>query len=445
MSIYKACDIRGEFGKELTVAHAAALGHALVRHTRAREVLVAGDARLSTPALKTALSDALVASGARVLDLGAAPTPLFYFARRTLGAPVGVMVTASHNPAPDNGFKIVLGELPITLDELDALRVLMQGDARADAPTRGSVAAVDVTAAYCEFIARQFPTRGALEVVIDAGNGMYGVIAPRVLRALGYAVDELFTEIDGRFPNRPPNPAVAANLAALSARVRARGAALGIAYDGDGDRAAFVDERGEPLDNDRAIVLFARAALTQTPSATIVYDQKCSELVRQEILRGGGTPQIEKSGHTFIKSAFLKTRAAYAGELSGHHFFAGLGGDDGLFASLRLAEIVQASGQTLGQLADALPRYPITPDLRVRVAPGEGDVIIAAVRANVRGATEIVELDGVRAQFADGWGMVRASVTEPALTLRFEGHTPAALERIKREFMRAAPQLEGKI
>ena len=227
--------------------------------------------------------------------------------------------------------------------------------------------------------------------------------------------------------------------------MRAARADLGVAYDGDGDRVAFVDELGEPVDNDRIIALFAHDALAKNPGATIVFDQKCSDVVREEIGREGGVPRMEQSGHTFIKRTFLETHAPYAGELSGHHFFAELGGDDGLIASLKMAALVQSSDRTLSQLVSRIPRYPITPDIRLRVAPGEADAIIAAVKKDLHGAVEVSERDGVRAQYPDGWGIVRASVTEPAITLRFEGHTVEALERIQGEFVHAAPQLAGRI
>ena len=446
MSIFKACDIRGAFETELTVDHAAALGRALAVRERPAGVLVAGDGRLSTPALKNALVGSLVECGIDVTDLGRVPTPVFYFARRRLGIPVGVMVTASHNPKTDNGFKIALGELPISEAQLDEIRRLMESGATCSGASKGVVRSTDLTAEYVAFVKSCCGSdSGEMRIVVDAGNGMLGPLAPGVLADLGYRVDVMFGGVDGRFPNHPPNPAVAANLQSLCERVRSSGADLGAAYDGDGDRVAFVNERGEPVDNDRVIVLYARAALVQRPGSTIVYDQKCSDVVREEIVRAGGLPRMEKSGHTFIKTTFLQTHSAYAGEMSGHHFFSDVGGDDGLIASLRMAEIVRASGKTLSQLVAAIPRYPITPDLRLSVEPGEADVIIASIKQGIRGALEMTELDGVRVQFQDGWGMARPSVTEPAITLRFEGKTREALDRIRSEFVRAAPQLAGRI
>lgn len=457
MSIFKACDIRGVYGEELTEEHARALGRALALHASPLTLLVGGDGRLSTPALKAALIAALVEGGARVLDIGTVPTPAFYFARRHLGVQTGVMVTASHNPPHDNGFKIVLGDWPLTEAEMGVIRERMEADGECGGRARvglrqvsigagaGEVLSIPVLEEYAAFLRSLFPARIGLRVVVDSGNGVMGLVAPQLLREVGCEVVELFSEVDGRFPNRPPNPAVAENLSALRAAVRETGAALGAAFDGDGDRAAFVDERGEVLENDRAIVLFARDALARRPGAPIVYDQKCSDAVREEILRAGGVPQVEKSGYAFIRAAMLRLGAVYAGELSGHHFFAETGGDDALYAALRMATIVQASDRPLSVLAASVPRYAITPDIRLRVTPQEAKAIFAGLKANLRGAVEIDERDGIRARFADGWGLARASVTEPVITLRFEGRTPEALDRIRRAFEQAAPWLEGKL
>jgi phosphomannomutase / phosphoglucomutase len=445
VSIFKACDIRGVFGEELGPSHATALGYALAIREKPDHVLVGGDGRISTPILKDALIRALVECGANVVNLGRVPTPVFYFALRKLGIRTGVMVTGSHNPPSDNGFKVVLGSLPITEEELGEIRLLMVSGTRCGEASRGKVVPLRLTEEYKPFAESLFTTRGGLRIVVDSGNGMWGPTAPGVFRDLGYQVIELFSDVDGHFLNRPPNPAIAANLNALCVAVRTEHADLGVAFDGDGDRVAFVDERGEPADNDSIIVLLARDALAKHSGAVIVLDQKCSDVVREEIERCGGVARMEKSGHTFIKTTFLETRAAYAGELSGHHFFEELGGDDGLIASLKMAALVQASGESISQLVARVPHYPITPDIRLSVAPGEGDAIIAALKKDLEGAAEISERDGVRAQFRDGWGLVRASVTEPALTLRFEGHTGEALERIKRQFVHAAPQLAGRI
>lgn len=445
MGIFKACDIRGPFGSELTVEHGRLLAHAIAFRQDPSVVLVGGDARPSTPALRGALIDGFVECGVRVTDLGQVPTPAFYHARRRLGIKVGVMVTASHNPPGDNGFKLTLGDMPITEAELHSIRALMEAGINSARPRPGAVTHYDIVPEYRQHVLSVCAVEGALRVAIDASNGMLGPIAPAVFRELGFEVLELYTDVDGTFPNHLPNPAVFENLRDLSELVRERGCDLGIAYDGDGDRAAFVDETGTPVDNDRAIVLFARDALSRSPGGRIVYDQKCSDVVREEILKAGGFPHMEKSGYTFMKTALLRSGAAYAGELSGHHFFGEIGGDDALIASLRMAALVQRSGQTMSGLVAGVPRYATTPDIRLRVAAGEADAILLAVSERLATEAEITELDGVRAQFRDGWGLVRASVTEPAITLRFEGRTPEALQRIKDAFVRAAPQLAGRI
>lgn len=445
MSIFKACDIRGRFGTELTEDHARGLAHALALRQGPSAVVVAGDVRGSTPVLKQALMESLVDCGIHVVDLGAIPTPAFYFARRKLGIGIGVMVTASHNPAQDNGFKIALGDLPITYAELRGIQSLMEAHVNATSRVHGAIENVDILDDYVQHVRSVCPIRGCIRLAMDCCNGMLGPIAPAVARKLGFDVVELFSEPDGTFPNHPPNPAVAENVKVLCETVRSSGAAMGIAYDGDGDRVSFVDENGRPLDNDRVIVLFARASLAKHPHARIVFDQKCSDVVREEIVKAHGFPHMEKSGYTYIKTTLLRSGAPYAGELSGHHFFADIGGDDALVASLRMAEILQDSGFRFSELADSIPRYCTTPDIRITVKPHEGEGIIAMLADGLRSMAQITEIDGVRARFPDGWVLARLSVTEPAITLRFEGRTPEALNHIKAAVARIVPQLEGKI
>ncbi|HSV73918.1 MAG TPA: phosphomannomutase/phosphoglucomutase [Chthonomonadales bacterium] len=445
MGIFKACDIRGPFGTELTVEHARLLAHAIAFRQDPSVVLVGGDGRASTPALRAALIAAFVECGVRVTDLGEVPTPAFYHARRRLGIKVGVMVTASHNPPGDNGFKLTLGDMPITEAELHGIRALMEADIHSARPRPGAHTRYDIMPEYRQHIRTVCAVDGALRVAIDASNGMLGPVAPGVFRDLGFDVLELYTTVDGTYPNHLPNPAVFDNLRDLSALVREHGCDLGIAYDGDGDRAGFVDETGAPVDNDRAIVLFARDALSRSPRGRIVYDQKCSDVVREEIIKAGGYPRLEKSGYTFIKAALLRSGAAYAGELSGHHFFGEIGGDDALIASLRMAALLQRSGRKMSELVAGVPRYATTPDIRLPVGRAEAEAILLAVSERLASEAEVTEIDGVRARFADGWGLVRASVTEAAITLRFEGRTPEALQRVKDAFVRAAPQLAGRI
>ncbi len=431
MSVFKACDIRGRYGSELTVGFARALGRAVGAELPGQPVVVGGDVRPSTAALKAALCEGLVRSGCRVKDLGIVPTPAFYFALRALGARGGVMVTGSHNPPGDNGFKISLGPWPITEEALAALaRRIADADFVKGLGTQESVEIVDRY--EVDLLGRFSRLPRALQVVVDAGNGCYSQIAPRVLRALGCDVVELFCEPDGRFPNRDPNPAVAANLTLLCETVVAAGADVGVAYDGDGDRVVFVDERGRVVESDRGIVLFARHLL-RDGSGEVVHDIKCSSVVPEEVRRAGGTPVMEKSGHAFIKTTLLRRGAVLGGEISGHFFFGELGGDDGLYATLLMLHVIVEAGCGLAALVDTAPRYPITPDIRLPCPPGEAKAIIQKLIAAFADAPgcEISTLDGVRIAWPDGWALVRPSVTESLITMRFEAHTPERLADIR--------------
>jgi len=444
MSIYKMCDIRGTYGVELFDNHGERLGRAIAHLQGQVEVIVGGDGRLSTPALKRRLIAGLVEGGCTVIDLGTLPTPAFYFARRHLGVETGVMVTASHNPAGDNGFKIVLGPLPITPEEMRQLRDRMEATVPSPTGPQGEVRSVDILPEYLDFGRQQVPNLDGLRVVVDCANGMASLVAHPLWDAAGVRASFLFDTADGHFPNHPPNPAVAANLSALQRAVRDAEADLGIAYDGDADRVAFVDSLGRPLPNDKAIVIFARQALQAGP-APIVYDQKCSRIVPETIRALGGEPVIERSGHTFIKTTFLRLRAPYAGEISGHHFFRVLQGDDGVIASLYLAGIVHQSEQDLAAVADSIRSYPITPDIRLAMDSRSALRVLEDLKRGLAGEAALSTLDGLRADFEDGWGLARLSVTEPVLTLRFEGMDETALAHIMHRFERAAPDLAGRL
>lgn len=444
MNIFKACDIRAPYPNELQDKHAVLLGQAIARLQGQCDVLVGGDGRLSTPRLKQLLVDSLLTSGCHVIDLGLIPTPVFYFARHYLSVKTGVMVTASHNPPQYNGFKLALGDLPISEVEMLRLQELMfqngpvlTGD--------GSQESVDILPAYIDFAKDQIGPCPGLRVVVDYGNGMGVLNGPSLWKHCGAEVIPLFDTVDGHFPNRSPNPAIPQNLTALCQAVTKYKADLGVAYDGDADRVAFIDEQGRMAGMDKIIALFARYRLQDGP-APVVYDQKCSQLVAQIIRRAGGEPIMERSGHTFIKTTFLQRAAVYAGELSGHHFFSSLPqGDDGVLASLYFATMLKQSGQPLSALLQNLPDYPITPDIRLPVAEGEAKKILTELKEGLAGRANLTFLDGVRAEFDDGWGLARQSVTEPLLTLRFEGKDRHALHRIMNCFVNAAPELAGRL
>lgn len=445
MSIFKACDIRGHFGTELTLDHARQLGAALAQYLNGADMLVGGDGRVSTPLLKQTLVDALAHAGCNVIDIGAVSTPMLYFARQHLSVQAAVMVTASHNPPADNGFKLALGEMPVTPDEITDLAQRMQSPEQSSSlRNAGHIIHKDIHTAYISFAQQYAPKLGGMRVVVDCANGMASLAAARVWARTGARMTYLFDTVDGSFPNHSPDPSTPASLRALCDAVIDQQADLGVAYDGDADRVVFVEPNGEVLSGDRAIVLFIRRALAQE-AAPIVYDQKCSLIVADAIRALGGEPVMERSGHTFIKATFLRLNAPYAGEISGHHFLRELGGDDGLIASLAMADLIKQSGRSLAELAADIHTYPITPDIRLRMESDTANRVIADLVASLQTEAQVSTLDGLRADFADGWGMARLSVTEPAITLRFEGKTDASLARIMQRFEHAAPELRGAL
>lgn len=437
MGIFKACDIRGSYGTDLTEPLAYRLGQAVGTRLHQQTVVVGGDVRLSTPPLKAALIDGLVTSGCRVLDVGTVPTPALSFAAAWLRAAGSVMVTASHNPPGDNGFKLAFGGRPPDEGTLAALEQEMAEGAFARG--RGSVRKVDALSAYRAFLARRFAPGGRLHVVVDCGNGCAALTAPQVLARLGYHVETLFGEPDGRFPNRPPNSAVAANLSALRRRVVETGAALGLAYDGDGDRVAFVDALGRVAESDRVAVLLAQKVLARQPGE-VIYDIKCSSALPEEVRRAGGTPVMARSGHAFIKAALLERHAVFGAETSGHLFFPEAAGDDALYASCFLLELLEGTGRSLDELLEAVPRYPITPDIRLPCPAGEADLILEKLAGAFAGYP-VLRLDGVRIDFGDGWALARRSITEPLITLRFEARTGPRLAEIQRLVRERVPAL----
>lgn len=433
MSIFHACDIRGVAGKDLTDVMARRIAQAIGVKLTGQRVVVGGDIRLSTPGLIKIMIDTLAESGCEVIDIGTVATPVFYYALTKTEATGGVMVTASHNPGPYNGFKLVLGPRPVTEADIQEIAAMVDNNESIIKP--GKVTVLPVVADYIQATCAKAASN-TLKVVVDAGNGATSRIAPALFRACGYEVIELFCQPDGCFPNRPPNPALAENLNALGEKVRETGASLGVAFDGDGDRAGFVDEQGRPLDNDDMIVLLARYYLQQQ-SGAIVYDAKCSMVVPEEISKAGGRPVMARAGHTFSKAAFLEEQALFAGEISGHFFFRELGYDDGMFAALKVCEFVAAQG-SLARLVDAIPNYLLSPDIRVPYH-GPDKYAIMEETAQHLAAYQPNRIDGVRIEFPDGWGMIRSSVTEPLFTLRFEAKDSKRIKEIAALLVQALP------
>lgn len=432
MSIFKDCDIRGIYGKELTCEDVYRIGRGLGAMLPPNAtVRVGGDVRLSTPDLKVRLIRGLTESGVKVEDLGTIPTPALYYALANGKADGGATVTASHNPPEYNGVKFMLGGEIVTRAIVDKLRGIVE---RQDFPEgNGSAVKVDILPAYLASLTKRFGARKPLHVVIDAGNGAMSHVAPTAFRSVGYRVTELFCEPDGAFPNRDPNPAEYEHLSALCEKVVEVGADFGVAFDGDGDRAVFVDNLGRAVINEKSLVLFIRHLLKNRPTP-VVYDQKSSSVVKNAVLEMGGAPIPERSGHAFIKRRFLEVGAAVAGEVSGHFFFGELGYDDGLYAALMMAEMLSLSGESLAALADGIVMPPITPDLRMKCPYAEQDEMLRRVEAFAESEPcKVVKLDGVRLEFADGWILVRKSVTAEQITIRAEAETEERLEALLRK------------
>ena len=437
MSIFKDCDIRGIYGRELTAQDTYKIGRALATLSPGK-ILVGGDVRLSTPELKGELIRGLLDSGAELTDLGTIPTPALYFALKVSDAQAGATVTASHNPPQYNGVKYMIGHEPVTRSTMDQLQAIVESGNFAE--KQGSIAPRNILSEYLDFLANRFTAPKQLHVLVDAGCGAMSAVAPEAFRRAGYKVTELSCVPDGSFPDRSPNPADYTCLGATGEAVRACGADFGVAFDGDGDRAVFLDEKGVPVQNEKSLVLFIRALLKDKPTP-VVYDQKSSSIIKKATLEMGGTPLPEKSGHAFIKKRFLENSAALAGEVSGHFFFGELGYDDGLFASLLMADLIARSGRTLSEMVQGIICPPITPDIRAFCAYADQQSWLDRVErmAKERGA-EISHLDGVRADFGDCWFLMRKSVTAEQITLRAEADTIEKLEALLREIAAVLPE-----
>jgi phosphomannomutase/phosphoglucomutase len=439
--IFRAYDIRGIAGKTLTLDAARAVGRAL--GGMAAEFAVGRDGRSSGPALVDALCEGLQASGANVVDVGMAPTPVIYFAAHHLGCGSCVAVTGSHNPPEYNGLKMVVQGHTLSGEEIQALRSRIEReDFRTGAGERRSAAVLDD---YLKRITGDIRLSRQMRIAVDCGNGVAGIAAPRLFRALGCEVEELYCDVDPTFPNHHPDPSHAENLADLIAAVRKGRAELGFAFDGDGDRLGVVTKDGGVIYPDRQLMLFAADVLSRNPGAEIIYDVKSTRLLAPWIERHGGRPLMWKTGHSFIKAKLAETGAPLAGEMSGHTFFKErwYGFDDALYAGARLLEILSRSHDASGVL-NSLPNAPSTPELQWKLAEGEPHALIATLQAAkpFPNAARTVTIDGVRAEYADGFGLARASNTTPVIVLRFEADTLEALKRIQQEFRAALQPLK---
>ncbi|MDQ5896887.1 MAG: phosphomannomutase [Pseudomonadota bacterium] len=444
-SAFKAYDIRGIVGQALDEQFAEHLGRAFGSEALAlgeTAVAVGRDGRLSGPSLSAALMRGLAATGLDVIDLGAVTTPMLYYVAATrgeIGCRSGIQVTGSHNPKDYNGFKMVLGGVAIHGESIQRLRQRMEAENCTLAAQPGTIAALDILPEYTARILGDCSISRPLKIVVDSGNGIPGASAPGILKAMGCEVIDLYSRVDGDFPNHHPDPSKPENLADLIKVVRATEADLGLAFDGDGDRLGLITADGQNIFPDRQIMLYAQDILSRHPGATVIYDVKCSQRLPQAIREAGGVPLMWKTGHSLVKAKLKETGAPIAGEMSGHIFFGErwYGFDDAMYTAARLLEILSRHADPSAVL-NALPTSYSTPELNVPVPAGNPHEVVAQLvaQADFPGA-EIGTIDGLRGDYPDGFGLIRASNTTPVLVLRFEGHTPEALERIQHDFMAA--------
>jgi phosphomannomutase/phosphoglucomutase len=446
--VFREYDIRGNADRDLDNGFATALGRAIGTHLRragARRITLGRDCRVHSPRLHAALRDGLLSTGIDLLDVGVVATPLLYYSVFHFDADGGVQITGSHNPPEDNGFKILRGKSTIHGAEIQKLRALVEkGDFDHG---KGSASEVDVVGPYLEMAAsriqlgpRRFP------VVVDAGNGVGGVAAP-LLERLGFAVTCLYCEPDGRFPHHHPDPTVEANVAELKRTVAAEGAEVGIALDGDADRIGVVDARGRIVWGDQLMILFARSILEEQPGATFVSEVKCSKALYDEIARAGGRAIMWKVGHSLIKEKMKAEGALLAGEMSGHIFFAHryFGYDDAIYSAARLCELLSRGNKTLAEHVDTLPRLFNTPEIRYPLPDEIKFEVVRRMVARMKKDNEVVDVDGARVIWPDGWALVRASNTQPALVLRFEAESAARRDEIRAYVERALGEIEREV
>ncbi|MBP6225788.1 MAG: phosphomannomutase/phosphoglucomutase [Rhizobacter sp.] len=443
-SNFKAYDIRGIVGQTIDEAFAEHLGRAFGSEAvkaGERAVAVGRDGRLSGPGLAAALIRGLMSTGLDVVDLGAITTPMLYYVAATRGrrgCHSGIMVTGSHNPKNYNGFKMVLAGRAIYGDEIQNLRVRMEAE---DYVTKaGRSAPMDIGPEYSARITGDCKLKRRMKIVVDSGNGIPGASAPGILRALGCDVTELYSKVDGDFPNHHPDPSKPENLADLIRTVQTTDAEIGLAFDGDGDRLGVVTKDGNIIYPDRQLMLLAKDVLSRNPGGTVIFDVKCTQRLAPVIRKAGGKPLMWKTGHSLVKAKMKQVKAPIAGEMSGHIFFGErwYGFDDATYTAARMLEILSRSKDP-SKVLNALPTSYSTPELNVPCAEGEPKLLVQKLleTAKFPGALEIITIDGLRAEYKDGFGLIRSSNTTPVLVMRFEGHTEKALHRIEAAFMAA--------
>jgi len=432
--IFREYDIRGVVGKDFDESFARVLGRAFARvlmDDRGKKATLGQDCRLSSPSLGKAMIQGMVESGLEVADLGVGTTPMLYFSLHHLNPDGGLMISGSHNPPDQNGFKVCVGKETLFGPAIQRLREIIE---KKDFPSgRGSVTSRPIRDDYIRWISEHIQLGRPLKVVVDAGNGTAGPVAPRILRNLGCEVIELYTEMDGHFPNHHPDPTVEKNLADLRQRVKAEKADCGISYDGDADRIGVINDQGGILWGDTLMIVLSRALLKEAPGATIIGEVKCSHLLYDDIAQRGGKPIMWKAGHSLIKAKMRETKAELGGEMSGHIFYQNryFGFDDAIYTSCRLLELLSRSPQKLSEMTADLPQTFTTPEIRINSSDERKFQIVEEAVKFFSAKHQTITVDGVRVVFPDGWGLVRASNTQPMLVMRFEAESEKRLAEIR--------------
>jgi phosphomannomutase/phosphoglucomutase len=436
--IFREYDIRGLHETELTDETAEAVGRAfgtLIRREGGRRIAVGRDVRPSSERLLAGVIRGLRAAGADVESVGVVPTPVLYYAVVVRRADGGLQVTGSHNPPEFNGFKMTRGDKPVFGPDIQAmLRLIERGDLETGA---GQVTEQPILDDYRAMLVGRLESPGALKVVMDCGNGCAGLVVPDVYRKMGHTVVPLYAELDGTFPNHLADPTVPKLLVDLIAEVKRQRADLGIGFDGDADRIGAVDSTGRIVFGDQLLALFARDVLQRVPGAEIIFDVKCSQGLIEDIAAHGGRPSMWKTGHSLLKSRLKETGAPLAGEMSGHMFFAEgyFGYDDALFAAGRLLRYVVSTGKSFDELVDSIPHYFSTPEIRLDCPEDRKFAVVEELKREFTGRYKVIDIDGVRVEFGDGWGLARASNTQPVIVVRFESRTKERLDQIQATFL----------
>lgn len=448
-SIFRQYDVRGIVGKDLTLEVVEELGKGYGTYMRRhgyKRVSLGYDARPSSPEFCEAITRGMVSTGLDVVQIGLVATPMLYFSLFHLDVDGGVMITGSHNPPEFNGFKLGMGKTTLYGEQIQAIREIIERGEYEQG--EGSVSQEDIGPAYLQMLIEKVgPFARAVKVVVDAGNGCGALYGPKALRELGAEVIELYCEVDGTFPNHHPDPTVPEYLTDLIAKVKETGAEVGIAWDGDADRIGVVTPQGRIVWGDQLMALFSREVLAKNPGATIIFEVKSSQALAEEIERLGGRPLMWKTGHSLIKAKMKEEHAPLAGEMSGHLFFADefFGFDDAVYASCRIVRFLAAQERSLDELVDELPHYYSTPEIRVDCPDDRKFAVVEEVGRYFKAHYDVIDVDGIRVQFGDGWGLLRASNTQPVLVLRFEARTPERLEEIKRMVVERLREVEPSI